>query len=127
MDESFVWLGAHTIGGPTAWLDVNLRAAAPLDETLLMVAELTTIDNSSTPGRLKLFMRSRLFQIKSLPGKLCEFETDGIKSVVNWLEGGAGVLVCDATTLVISAADHNIAPNDPFYARCFTNEQRASL
>jgi len=45
--KSFVWLGAHAIGGPTAWLDVNIRSAAPLEETLIIVVELTAIDDRS--------------------------------------------------------------------------------
>lgn len=35
----------------TAWLDVNIRSAAPLEETLLVVVELTEIDDSSSSGR----------------------------------------------------------------------------
>ena len=78
---------------------MNLRSAAPLNETLAVVVELTEIDTSSSSGRLKISMRSRLFQpAESLEGA-------NLSAVVAQLEE-TGVLVCEATTLVISAPDH---------------------
>ena len=88
---------------------MDLRSAAPLNETLLVAVELTEIDTSSSSGRLKISMRSRLFQpTESLAG------TD-LSAVVAQLEE-TGVVVCEATTLVISAPEHGEDLVSSFYA-----------
>merc|ERR1712066_625292 len=61
MDESFVWAGMHIGGGMTAWLDVSLRSAAPLETTLYVLVELEKVEVSSSKT-FKIYMRARIYQ-----------------------------------------------------------------
>mmetsp|Transcript_116183 Transcript_116183/g.339827 ORF Transcript_116183/g.339827 Transcript_116183/m.339827 type:complete len:480 (+) Transcript_116183:55-1494(+) len=92
LDEAFVWAGMHMGTGPTAWLDVSLRGAAPLETTLFVMVELDKVEVAKSKA-FKVYMRARVYQPKmeALSKVGCP-----IDEVVT-----SGSLLTEATTLLI--------------------------
>uniref|UniRef100_A0A7S4V6Y7 Acyl-coenzyme A thioesterase THEM4 n=1 Tax=Alexandrium monilatum TaxID=311494 RepID=A0A7S4V6Y7_9DINO len=92
LDEAFVWAGAHVGGGPTAWLDVSLRGASPLETTLFVLVELEKAEVAKSK-RFKVYLRARIYQPK--PEALAEVGRPIDEAV------SSCPLLTEATTLLI--------------------------
>eukprot|EP00747_Dinoflagellata_sp_TGD_P169975 gnl/TRDRNA2_/TRDRNA2_200321_c0_seq1.p1 gnl/TRDRNA2_/TRDRNA2_200321_c0~~gnl/TRDRNA2_/TRDRNA2_200321_c0_seq1.p1 ORF type:complete len:459 (-),score=71.79 gnl/TRDRNA2_/TRDRNA2_200321_c0_seq1:11-1360(-) len=93
MDESFVWLTLVTLKsdkgkpGGTAWLELSLRQAVPLGETLRVDACLTRVEITDPPQgrRMKVSCKSTLSTVDE--------------------EGKAKVTLCEAKTLLVLSGE----------------------